>query len=380
MSTRLIILIDEGPSVERLYSEHTEEVGGDDASIHALRLAATEQAECHLVEFDHRIQGVVLRAIVFDFFDREQHVVDANRRSALLQMNQVIAAGERQGLDQDGVRCHKRRRARANGHTKNGDHDDGERDGPSSSCAARNPCREKDLPMLPKCSGEQAAACVPTEAGIGSAAGVSGILSLVAEDRPHLAPEMLAEFRRKEAQQAGRRLAVQSCARNLFWRFPYSASGVLRTQNMLQARQRQYPLHAFGFGFGHRFAQLRQPIVAAPLVVEAEVRTLRRLFNHVVVEKPLDDAVECAGAQLDFIVGPARDFLTDDIAVLFAIGQRQQYIEQRRCQRQIRFDRSSFFPMNFPFRVDPSTLDFDRKTFTSSHSPLHSHAIRCTST
>ena len=124
---------------------------------------------------------------------------------------------------------------------------------------------------------------------------------------------------------------------------------------MLQSRQRQHALHAFSFGFGYRFAQLGQPVIAPPLVVEAEVRALRRLLDHVVIEKPLDDAVERAGAQLNFVVGAARDFLADDVAMFFAIGERQQHVKHRRGQRQIRFDRFLLSHRD-PLRFGPTPL------------------------
>src|SRR5580698_7961910 len=99
-------------------------------------------------------------------------------------------------------------------------------------------------------------------------------------------------------------------------------SGALRTQHMLQARKGQYALHAFGFSCGHRIPQLRQAIVAASLVVQAEVRTLRRLFNHGVVEQPLDDAVQGARAQIDFVVGPSGNLFADHVTMLLTISER----------------------------------------------------------
>src|SRR5688572_310062 len=59
-----------------------------------------------------------------------------------------------------------------------------------------------------------------------------------------------------------------------------------------------------------------------------------RLANHAVGEQALDDAVERARAQDHLTAGPLLDLLEDRVAVLLAVGQGQQHMEEGWCQRQ----------------------------------------------
>ena len=72
-----------------------------------------------------------------------------------------------------------------------------------------------------------------------------------------------------------------------------------------------------------------QPVGGAALVAAR-----RRLANHALGEQALDDAVERASAQHDRAGGPLLDLLEDRVAMLLAVGQRQQHVEERRGQRQ----------------------------------------------
>ncbi len=99
---------------------------------------------------------------------------------------------------------------------------------------------------------------------------------------------------------------------------------------MLQPRESQYPFHSFGFRFSYGFAQLGQTIVAAALIIEAEIRTLGGFLDHLVIQKSPYDPVQRARAQPDLVVSPARNLFADDVTVLLAIRERQQDMEQRR--------------------------------------------------
>ena len=103
-SVGFVVIINKRPAVKRDYAEDAEEIRRDDAGVNPLGFASTEQAECHRMKLNHRFKSVVLRPVVFNFLDREQQVVNTGCRLPLLQMNQMIAAGEGQRVNQDGVR------------------------------------------------------------------------------------------------------------------------------------------------------------------------------------------------------------------------------------------------------------------------------------
>ena len=66
--------------------------------------------------------------------------------------------------------------------------------------------------MLAESSDDKAAARLPAETPVRRTSRISCINFLVAEDRPHLASEVLAEFRRKQAQER-----VEKSLRSMPW-------------------------------------------------------------------------------------------------------------------------------------------------------------------
>ena len=107
-----------------------------------------------------------------------------------------------------------------------------------------------------------------------------------------------------------------------------SSFGGARIQGFTIGSPDQLPQPA-RFSLGHPASKRREPIRAPP-VGAAE----HRVPDPAVLEQPLDDAVQRAGAQPDRTVRPLLDFLDDGVAVLFTVGERQQDMEQRRGQRQ----------------------------------------------
>ena len=74
----------------------------------------------------------------------------------------------------------------------------------------------------------------------------------------------------------------------------------------------------------------RDPVVATTLVVELRVGTLGGLLDEAVGEHALDRAVEGPGAHADGAVGELFDAAHDGVAVLFAVTEREQDVEDRR--------------------------------------------------
>ena len=77
---------------------------------------------------------------------------------------------------------------------------------------------------------------------------------------------------------------------------------------------------------------LCDPTQSLPLVVFGG--TLRKFFDQFLLEQAGERAIEGARVQLHRAGGPRVDLLHDAIAVLFAVGQRQQDLERHRRQGQ----------------------------------------------
>ena len=108
------------------------------------------------------------------------------------------------------------------------------------------------------------------------------------------------------------------------------------TEGELGAGLFQRAREAAHLGHRHGAAVVRQAVVAPALVVERGVRPLVAFDNQPVLLEALDQAVERSGAQGDLAFGPPLDFLDDRVAMLLAVGQREQDLEHRRGEREER--------------------------------------------
>ena len=89
-------------------------------------------------------------------------------------------------------------------------------------------------------------------------------------------------------------------------------------------------------------AQGGHAVVAAALVVEGGVGPLVGFLHHPGGEHAFQAAVQCAGAELQRVVGLARDVLHDAVPVTFLVGQREQDVEHRRRKGEQFLRRLSF--------------------------------------
>src|SRR6185503_10618175 len=92
----------------------------------------------------------------------------------------------------------------------------------------------------------------------------------------------------------------------------------------------------FRFAFGDRQALRRQPVVAPAILVGLVVQRDRQLLDQAVDQHALNRAVERARAEARLAVGEALDVLHDAVAVRFAVGKRQEDVEDSRRQQRRR--------------------------------------------
>src|SRR5215472_6534171 len=116
-------------------------------------------------------------------------------------MNEVIAAGERQRLNQDGIGRGEGCCACANCEPKNDNHNQSE-----SQFLAHHAQRvvgvlKKDVSMLAERRNDEAAVGFPPETHMSERACLPGIAMLIAKDGFHLAREVFTELRGEEAQE-----------------------------------------------------------------------------------------------------------------------------------------------------------------------------------
>ncbi len=93
----------EGAAENRRDAEHVEEIMGHDADVHAIRFAALEQIEVHLVILDERVEGVRLRAVVVQLLNRDADRRAAGERRRFAHEHEAIAVRIRQRLQQNAV-------------------------------------------------------------------------------------------------------------------------------------------------------------------------------------------------------------------------------------------------------------------------------------
>ncbi len=80
----------------------------------------------------------------------------------------------------------------------------------------------------------------------------------------------------------------------------------------------------------------RQPIVAPALVVQRRVGPFVCLGDEAIRQQAPERRIETAGADLDVAAGPAAHFFDDGVAVLVAVGEREQHVKHERRQGQER--------------------------------------------
>ena len=100
---RLVVVGHERAAEDRLDAEDAEEVRRDHAGVDAIGLAALQQVEIHLVEFDQRLELGRLVAVGEVFLDRHAGVGAADERRRLADQHQPIAVGVGQRLQEHAV-------------------------------------------------------------------------------------------------------------------------------------------------------------------------------------------------------------------------------------------------------------------------------------
>src|SRR5688572_22192416 len=95
-----------------------------------------------------------------------------------------------------------------------------------------------------------------------------------------------------------------------------------------------------GFGARHGAAEWRDAVIPPPLVVELRRRPLVDLDDEIVVQHPLNRAIEGAWTEAHLAVGARQHFLDDAVAVAILVGEGHQDVEHGRWQRQERIDAS----------------------------------------
>ena len=88
-------------------------------------------------------------------------------------------------------------------------------------------------------------------------------------------------------------------------------------------------------------AERRQPVVAAPRVVELRRRPLARLDDQSFLDQTFERAVERRRPQPDRAAAALEHVLHDPVAVLLAVDERGEDVEPVAFQRQERFGRLS---------------------------------------
>ena len=82
-------------------------------------------------------------------------------------------------------------------------------------------------------------------------------------------------------------------------------------------------------------ACFRQAVIAAALVVVLRRGPGPHLHDQALRQQALDDAVQRAGAELDFAGSLLLDLFQDRVAMLVAVGQGKQHVEHRRRERRL---------------------------------------------
>ena len=88
---------------DRLDAKDVEEVGRHDPSGDAIRLAAPQQVETHLMKFDETFKAGELLAVVVELLDRHTEVRLVGERRRLLHQHEAIAVLVGQRLEQHAV-------------------------------------------------------------------------------------------------------------------------------------------------------------------------------------------------------------------------------------------------------------------------------------
>jgi hypothetical protein len=118
-------------------------------------------------------------------------------------------------------------------------------------------------------------------------------------------------------------------------------------------------------GLGDRRAPAGNTVIAAALVVELGGRTLAQFLDQLLVEHPLDRAIQGARTELEVTVRARRDILHDRVAVAVLVGQGHEDVKRRRGKGKKVVDVSGHTP-------SISTLD----TISKSASPQSALANR----
>ena len=103
LGARLVVRLDEASSEDWRNAEEIEEIVGDHAGVDAIRLAAVQQIEVHLVVFDKAVEHLRLRAIVVVLRDGDAHLRLAGQWGGLTHDGQTLAVPVGQRLQQHAV-------------------------------------------------------------------------------------------------------------------------------------------------------------------------------------------------------------------------------------------------------------------------------------
>ncbi len=109
----LVVVGREGAAEERPGAEHAEEVGRDDAGLHAFGLAAAEEVEPHRVVLGETGEGVLAPPQVLDVRHREPLLLVGVERQALVEHHQPVGLAVRQLVQQDATHDAEDRRVGA---------------------------------------------------------------------------------------------------------------------------------------------------------------------------------------------------------------------------------------------------------------------------
>jgi len=90
------------------------------------------------------------------------------------------------------------------------------------------------------------------------------------------------------------------------------------------------------FALGHRLAFCGEAVVAAAVLVRLVVERNRQFLDQAVNEHALNRSIQRAGTEPGITVGETLDVLHDAVAVRFAVGERQQDVEDGRRQQRRR--------------------------------------------
>jgi hypothetical protein len=86
----------------------------------------------------------------------------------------------------------------------------------------------------------------------------------------------------------------------------------------------------------HRAAEFRDRVIPPPLVIVFRIGPVGGFQDEPLGQQAVEERVKRAAAQADQAVGPRLDLADDVVAVPRLVGERQQDLERKRCQRQER--------------------------------------------